>query len=84
MAHVLDDLGRKKVFGKKVFRFGSYGWSGGAAKELGEITAKYRWEFLDPVEFEGAPSDKEYEEVRKRCKELGALVKKSARYPLKS
>ncbi|MCX7788667.1 MAG: FprA family A-type flavoprotein [Spirochaetes bacterium] len=84
MAHVLDDLGRKKVFGKRVFRFGSYGWSGGAAKELGEITAKYKWEFLDPVEFEGAPSDKEYEEVKQRCKELGALVKKIARYPLKS
>lgn len=84
MAHVLDDLGRKKVFGKKVFRFGSYGWSGGAAKELGEITAKYRWDFLDPVEFEGTPTDKEYQEVRQRCKELGALVKKSARYPLRS
>ena len=84
MAHVLDDLGRKKVFGKKVFRFGSYGWSGGAAKELSEITAKYRWEFLEPVEFEGAPSDEEYELVRQRCKELGALVKRSARYTLKS
>ncbi len=40
LAHVLADLGRKKVIGKKVFRFGSYGWSGGAEKELAEIVKK--------------------------------------------
>jgi len=78
MAHVLDDLGRKKVFGKKVFRFGSYGWSGGASKELAEITAKYRWDFLEPVEFEGTPTEKEYDSVRRRSRELAALVKQHA------
>ena len=32
MAHVIDDFKRKKVQNKKAFRFGSYGWSGGAEK----------------------------------------------------
>ncbi len=78
MAHVLDDLGRKKVVGKKVFRFGSYGWSGGAAKELAEITAKYSWDFLEPVEFAGAPSPADYQLVKARARELAEIVKKTA------
>ncbi len=78
MAHVLDDLGRKKVVGKKVFRFGSYGWSGGAAKELAELTAKYSWEFLEPVEFAGSPTGADYELVKSRAKELAEIVKRTA------
>jgi flavorubredoxin len=78
MAHVLDDLGRKKVFGKKVFRFGSYGWSGGAAKELRETTEKYKWDFLEPVEFPGAPRDEDFDLVRTGAKELAVFVKKTA------
>ena len=34
VAAALNELGRKRITGKAVFRFGSYGWSGGAEKEL--------------------------------------------------
>jgi flavorubredoxin len=78
MAHVLDDLGRKKVFGKKIFRFGSYGWSGGAAKELSEITEKYKWEFIEPVEFAGAPTGADFDAVKARARELAVIIKKTA------
>jgi flavorubredoxin len=78
VAHVIDELGRKKVFGKKVFRFGSFGWSGGAAKELAEATAKYGWTFIDPVEFAGRPLDADYELVRARAAELAGIVKQAA------
>ena len=37
IAAAIDELGRKKVSNKAAFRFGSYGWSGGAEKELAEI-----------------------------------------------
>jgi len=37
VAEALNELGRKKIAGKTAFRFGSYGWSGGAEKELSEI-----------------------------------------------
>lgn len=30
IAAALNELGRKKIAGKAAFRFGSYGWSGGA------------------------------------------------------
>jgi flavorubredoxin len=78
VAHVIDELGRKKVFGKKVFRFGSYGWSGGAAKELAELTAKFNWTFIDPVEFAGCPTDADYELVKTRARQLAEIVKQTA------
>jgi len=28
VAHVVDDFGRKRIFNRKAFRFGSFGWSG--------------------------------------------------------
>jgi len=57
VAEALNELGRKKITGKTAFRFGSYGWSGGAEKELHEIIKSNRmnWEFIESVEFEGMP-----------------------------
>ena len=77
MAAVLDELTRKKVLNRKAFRFGSYGWSGGAQKELDEIMerSKAKWDFLEPVEFRGRPSDEELDLIRQRGKELGQAVK---------
>ncbi len=77
MAVALDELGRKKAFNRRAFRFGSYGWSGGAQKELDEIIAKYKmgWEFLEPVEFKGAPSEADIETIRRRGAELAVAVK---------
>lgn len=55
MAAVLDDMGRKKVKNRTAFRFGSYGWSGGAEKELQEIMERHKmeWKFIPSVEFRG-------------------------------
>jgi len=78
MAHALDDFKRKKVHGRKAFRFGSYGWSGGAQKELDEITEKMKWEFLEPVEFNGYPSDQELDKIKEQGAALARLVKETA------
>jgi flavorubredoxin len=77
MAVVLDELGRKKALNRQAFRFGSYGWSGGAQKELDEIMAKYKmeWDFLDPVEFLGAPSQDDLDLIYQRGKTLARRVK---------
>lgn len=62
MAHVLDMAGRKAVRAKKVARFGSYGWSGGAQRELERWFGTLRWDqVLEPFEFVGAPSDADLE-----------------------
>lgn len=65
VATAIDELGRKKVTGKTAFRFGSYGWSGGAEKELKEIIErnKMKWDFIEPVEFEGSPRPEDLEKI---------------------
>lgn len=77
MASVLEELGKKKVYNRKAFRFGSYGWSGGAQKELDEILTKssMNWDFIEPVEFLGMPLDEDLEKISAGVKELVKQVK---------
>ena len=77
MCAILDELAKKKVQNRKAFRFGSYGWSGGAQKELDEIMIKHKtnWEFVEPVEFLGKPTIDDLELIRDRCRELAKKVK---------
>jgi len=72
VAEALDELGRKKVTGKVAFRFGSYGWSGGAEKEMKEIIErnKMNWDFIESVEFEGAPREEDLAKVEAGVLEL--------------
>jgi len=79
MYAILNLLGKKKVHNRKVFCFGSYGWSGGAQKELAELMTKYKtgWEFVDPVEFMGRPSQNDINTIIKQCRELAKQVKKA-------
>lgn len=76
MAAALDELGKKKVIGRKAFRFGSYGWSGGAEKELSEIMDRHqmRWDFLPSVEFNGSPKAEDLDAIRKATEALVASL----------
>jgi flavorubredoxin len=82
MAAVLEELGRKLVVGKLALRVGSYGWSGGAQRELDEILErlKMRWQLLEPVEFKGAASGKDLQLICERARTLGRRVKETALY----
>ena len=77
MASVLEELGKKKVCGRKAFRFGSYGWSGGAQRELDEIMTRLsmNWEFEEPVEFAGAPDEEDFERIEKQIQKLVKNIK---------
>ena len=77
MAAVVDEIGKKKALNRKAFSFGSYGWSGGAQNELQEIVErnKMKWDFLEPVEFKGRPTEEEKELLKQRGKELAVKVK---------
>jgi flavorubredoxin len=55
MAHVLDMAARKRIVNKKAAWFGSYGWSGGAEKELRALIEPLKWELVEILEFRGAP-----------------------------
>ena len=75
MAWVLDMFRRKKVWNKKVLRFGSAGWSGGAQRELDHLTEKLKWEFIEPIEWMGAPGQPEMDLALTRSKELARKIK---------
>lgn len=79
MASILDELGRKKVHGRIAFRTGSYGWSGGAQKELDEIIdrCKMKWDFIDPVEFKGVPREEDFKAIDAGIKELVSKVREA-------
>ena len=72
VAAAIDEVGRKRITGKTAFRFGSYGWSGGAEKELKEIIERNRmnWDFIESVEFEGAPREEDLKKVEAGVLEL--------------
>ena len=77
VAAALNELGRKKITGKQAFRFGSYGWSGGAEKELKKIMDRNRmnWDFVESVEFEGSPKEEDLKKVEAGILELLENIK---------
>lgn len=77
MAAALEELGKKKVYNRKAFRLGSYGWSGGAQRELDDIMTRLNmnWEFLEPVEFLGSPKEKDLEQIREQIEAFLAQIK---------
>jgi flavorubredoxin len=68
MADVLNMAVRKRVKNKKAAYFGSYGWSGGALREMQKIIEPLKWDLLDTFEFLGAPSEQDI----KKAEEFGA------------
>lgn len=77
MAAALDEMGRKKISPKKVAYMGSYGWSGGAKKEMDEIlaAAKLDWEVVDACEFNGAPKSEDEQRIEAAVKALIAAIR---------
>ena len=67
MAEVLNMAVKKRIKNKKAAYFGSYGWSGGALREMQEIIKPLKWDIIDTFEFIGAPSEKDV----RRAEEFG-------------
>ena len=59
VAQVLDMAAQKRIRNKKVARFGSYGWSGGAQRKFERIIEPLKWELVDSFEFIGCPTEEE-------------------------
>ena len=54
---VLEKANLKRIKNKKVAYFGSYGWNGGALRELNHWIETLKWEMKHQLEFSGAPSE---------------------------
>lgn len=55
MVHVLDMAARKRIQNRKLAYFGSFGWSGGARREIAELAKKLKWDLTESWEFQGGP-----------------------------
>jgi flavorubredoxin len=75
MAQALEIAVHKHVRHKKVARFGSYGWSGGAQKHFETIIAPAKWELVDSFEFIGSPTAEELKRGEEFGARFAALVK---------
>ncbi len=56
VAQALDMAAQKRIRNKKVARFGSYGWSGGAQRDFERIIKPLKWDVVDTFEFIGSPT----------------------------
>ena len=56
VAQVLQMAVMKRVLNRKVARFGSYGWAGGAQRHMERIIEPIKWELTDVFEFTGKPT----------------------------
>lgn len=72
MAAVLEEIGKKKAQGKLAYRFGSYGWSGGAQRELDDLMDRLNmnWTFIEPFEFKGRPNESDLERIHRDTESL--------------
>jgi len=77
MAAVIKMFKVKHIQNKTVFRFGSYGWSGGAQKDFDASTTDMNWNFIDPVEWKGKASEDVHKLAFDRGAELARQVKQA-------
>jgi len=64
VAHVLDMARRKRILNKKAAWFGSYGWSGGALRELQQLIEPLKWNLLETMEFRGGPTPEDFDAAK--------------------
>jgi len=72
MAYVLGMAVYKRIMRKEVARFGSYGWSGGAQRDLEARVEKLKWNLFDTFEFCGGPTPEDFQ----KGEELGKMFAK--------
>jgi anaerobic nitric oxide reductase flavorubredoxin len=75
VAQVLDMAVRKRIRNKKVARFGSYGWSGGAQRHFERIIEPLKWELMDSFEFMGGPTEEDLRHGEEFGTRFARLVK---------
>jgi anaerobic nitric oxide reductase flavorubredoxin len=75
MGDVLTMAARKSIKNKKFAMFGSYGWSGGALKEIKQIVEPINWQLTDSLLFIGMPADEELKKGEEFGRKFGELIK---------
>ena len=77
MAQALDMANHKRIRNKKVARFGSYGWGGGAQRHFERLIEPLKWELVDSFEFAGGPTDEDLRQGEEFGARFARLIKVS-------
>ncbi len=75
MANAINMAVIKRVLNKKLAMFGSYGWSGGALRELKKLTEPVKWELTDSFTFIGKPTNEDLKKGQEFGKRFAKLIK---------
>ncbi|MBN2155847.1 MAG: FprA family A-type flavoprotein [Candidatus Lokiarchaeota archaeon] len=75
MAYVLDLMKLKRFKHKKVMRFGSYGWVGGAEKGFEERIKNLNWDVDSILEFQGGPTNEDLRIAEEKAAEFARSIK---------
>ena len=75
ISSVLNMFKVKHIINKKVFRFGSFGWVGGAKKDFDAVTESMKWDFIEALEWQGMAEEDVHKTAYERGAELARLVK---------
>jgi anaerobic nitric oxide reductase flavorubredoxin len=75
MVQVLEMAAVKKIQNKKVARFGSYGWSGGAQRRFEQLIEPLKWDLTDSFEFVGGPTEEDLRHGEKLGAQFARLIK---------
>lgn len=76
VAEVLNASAHKHIKNKKAAYFGSFGWSGGALRNLEKIIEPLKWDLVDTFEFKGCPKEEEFKKGEEFGRIFAELVKK--------
>lgn len=76
VAEVLNASAHKHIKNKKAAYFGSFGWSGGALRNLEKIIEPLKWDLVDTFEFKGSPKEEEFKKGEEFGRKFAELVKK--------
>ncbi len=76
MVHKLTEAGIKRVINKKAAYFGSWGWSGGAVREVKRLIEPLKWDLVETLEFAGGPTEDDLNKAVEFGSRFARLVKK--------
>jgi anaerobic nitric oxide reductase flavorubredoxin len=66
----------KRIVNKKAAMFGSYGWSGGALRNIKKIIEPIKWDLVDSLEFNGSPTKEDLEKARALGRSFAEAIKR--------
>jgi flavorubredoxin len=72
---VLNHAAVKRILNKRTAVFGSYGWSGGALRNIKQIIEPIKWELEDSFEFNGSPDKEDLNKAREFGKAFAEKIK---------